>query len=384
MAYNVLKGKVEGSVDQHGDQEIDGVKVFKNAISASIFYDTDAQSPCATENNVAIKKLSSDTKFGILTYQGEKIAKSNYNLTFDGLILRADKAVINSLSGSGENLKNVPAEHLSGKVMAKSINYGAGLEELRTELRVKTSDGIKLDMKGISLNIAANSALDIRNQKLLVNPNNSLNIQDNGQNVSDNDLLMVYDTSRGELRHSTLKNLYEGFVNLKVPHAGGSKNCIQFKGNKSFDGSQDFTYDSSNKTMSVKGTTKTLNMQVAQNLESNNKLYINGAVYRDIKNISDSSYAIQDTDNTLLFNTSENIIIATLPPAKDNSGRVLTIKKVCTDEHKYKIRNTNVLKIRTTGELIDFKSEITMQSNYSHLTVQSDGDKWWIIGKSGS
>ena len=48
MAYNVLKGKVEGSVDQHADQEIEGVKVFKNTISASIFYDTDAQSPCAT------------------------------------------------------------------------------------------------------------------------------------------------------------------------------------------------------------------------------------------------------------------------------------------------------------------------------------------------
>ena len=29
MAYNVLKGAVEGSVDQHADQEIGGVKVFK-------------------------------------------------------------------------------------------------------------------------------------------------------------------------------------------------------------------------------------------------------------------------------------------------------------------------------------------------------------------
>jgi hypothetical protein len=384
MAYNVLKGKVEGSVDQHADQEIEGVKVFKNTISASIFYDTDAQSPCATENNVAIKKLSSDTKFGILTYQGEKIAKSNYNLTFDGLVLRADKAVINSLSGSGENLKNVPAEHLSGKVMAKSINYGAGLEDLRTELRVKTSDGIKLDTEGISLNIAPNSALDIRNQKLLVNPNNSLNIQDNGQNVSDNDLLMVYDTSRGELRHSTLKNLYDGFVNLKVPHAGGTKNSIQFRGSKSFDGNQDFTYDPTNKTVSVAGTTKTSNLQVAQNLESNNKLFMNGAVYKDIKQISDSLYNVQDTDNTLLFDTGKNVITTTLPPAKDNSGRVLTIKKICTDEQKCKIRSTNVLKIRTNGELIDFKNEIVMQSNYSHLTIQSDGNKWWIIGKSGS
>ena len=42
MAYNVLKGTVDGSVDQHGDQEIEGKKVFKNTISASVFYDTDA------------------------------------------------------------------------------------------------------------------------------------------------------------------------------------------------------------------------------------------------------------------------------------------------------------------------------------------------------
>ena len=35
MAYNILKGSVEGSVDQHGDQEIDGIKVFKSTISAN-------------------------------------------------------------------------------------------------------------------------------------------------------------------------------------------------------------------------------------------------------------------------------------------------------------------------------------------------------------
>ena len=57
MAYNLFKGVVEGSVDQYGDQEIDGVKIFKNTISASVFYDTDAQSPCATIKNVAIEKI---------------------------------------------------------------------------------------------------------------------------------------------------------------------------------------------------------------------------------------------------------------------------------------------------------------------------------------
>jgi hypothetical protein len=50
MAYNMLKGAVEGSVDQYGDQEIDGIKVFKSTISASVFYDTDAQSPCAVKH----------------------------------------------------------------------------------------------------------------------------------------------------------------------------------------------------------------------------------------------------------------------------------------------------------------------------------------------
>ena len=57
MAYNVLKGIVEGSVDQHADQEISGIKVFKNTISASVFYDTDADSPCATLKDVAIKEI---------------------------------------------------------------------------------------------------------------------------------------------------------------------------------------------------------------------------------------------------------------------------------------------------------------------------------------
>mgnify|MGYP001278845634 FL=1 len=384
MAYNVLKGIVEGSVDQHADQEIDGIKVFKSTISASMFYDTDAESPCATENNVAVKKLSSDTKFGILTYQGEKIAKSNYNLTFDGLVLRTDKAIIKSIAGSGEELKNVPAEHLSGKVQAKSINYGPGLEEYRTELKVKISEGIKCDDDGLSLNLAPNGALDVRNKKLFINPDNSLNIQDKGQNVSDSDLLLIYDASRGEVRHTTLKNLYDGFVNLKVPHAAGAKNSVQVKGNKAFEGNQNFTYDAANKTVAVKGTTKTTNLQVAQNLESNNKLLINGALYGTIKTIDSAQYMVEDTDNTLLFNTSDNTITVTLPLAKENAGRILTIKKICDDEEKYRIRGSNILKVMTNGELIDFTSEFILKSNYSIRTLQSDGNKWWIINRVGS
>ena len=83
MAYNVLKGNVEGSVDQHGDQEIDGVKVFKNTVSAATFYDTDAQSPCATENNVALKQLEGETSGGIIVYDTDKVARTSRFLRFD-------------------------------------------------------------------------------------------------------------------------------------------------------------------------------------------------------------------------------------------------------------------------------------------------------------
>jgi hypothetical protein len=85
-----------------------------------------------------------------------------------------------------------------------------------------------------------------------------------------------------------------------------------------------------------------------------------------------------------LFDASENKIIATLPLARDCNGRVLIIKKICDETLKYKITANHSLVIRSRGELIDFSNEITMKSNYSTRTLQSDGIKWWIINRSGS
>ena len=384
MAYNVLKGNVSGSVDQHGNQEIDGIKTFLNVVSASMFYDTDAQSPCATENNVAIKKLKADTQHGILTYEGGGIAKSHYNLSFDGITLRTDKAIINSLSGDGSGLLNVPALYLSGKLSAKSINVGNGLEEHQDLLKVKTNDGLEADQEGLSLCLSPNGGLSIKNKKLVVDCENSLDVKDAGQNISDPDLLLIYDASRGEVRHTTFKNLYDGFVVSKVPHPDGVKNSVQYKGNKHFEGTEKFTYDPSANTLSVKGAIRNLDSHVARRLESNGQTHLNGAMYKSIKKVHDSKYHFQDTDHTVLFDTSDSNVTATLPPARENAGRVIIIKKINKDENKYKVRGTHSLKIKTEGELIDFSTQILLKSNYSTRTVQSDGDKWWIINKSGS
>tara|TARA_R100000664_G_C2752136_1_gene139417 strand:+ start:1344 stop:2492 length:1149 start_codon:yes stop_codon:yes gene_type:complete len=382
MAYNVLKGIVEGSVDQHADQEIDGVKVFKNVVSASVFYDTDAQSPCATENKVALQSIINERKGAILTYQGDKTAQCHYNLIFDGNTLYVQNAMIDKITGSASGLRDLPANKLIGEVPAHSINYGHGLESHKHELRVDAGDGIVVDSDGTSISLHPNGGLGFKSRKLLVDPENALDIRENGQNLSDPDLLLVYDATRHEVRHTTLQNLYDGFLNFKVPHPGGTKNSIQFKGAKEFDGNSNFTFEPKNNTAILKGTLRSLGIHVSKKIESNGDMEINGALYKNIKTISDSDYDFQDTDNTVLFDTTDGNIVATLPAAKKNHGRIITVKKMC--QNKYKLISSHHLKIKSDGGKIDFSSEILLKSNYSVRTFHSDGNTWWVINKSGT
>ena len=70
-----------------------------------------------------------------------------------------------------------------------------------------------------------------------------------------------------------------------------------------------------------------------------------------------------------------------LPPACNNVGRVLIIKKA--DSNKYKL-TSNILKIVSEEGTIDIGKELTVKMNYSHRTLQSDGENWWIIGSRGT
>ena len=381
MAYNVVSGIVSGSVDQHADQEISGVKIFKNTISASVFYDTDARSPCATEKNVAFDKLVGGSKNALLTYQGDKVVKSHYNLTFDGKTLNTQTGIFKTLTGSGCGLWDVPAYKLLGKVPAHSINFGGGLESHGATLKVNAADGIKADTEGVAVDVLTNGGLDFKKGKLTVNPNNSLDITTHGQNISDTDLLLAYDTTRGEVRHTSFKNLYDGFLHLKVPKPQGAMNSVQFKGNAGFKGERGFTYEPRNNTLAVKGTIKTLNACVTKKLETTGDLEINGALYKEIKVVSDKEYAFSENDHTVLFDTTHQSIVATLPLAKENVGRVITIKKI--HQNKYKLRSF-VLLVKTESGLMDVGSELTLKNNYSLRTFHCDGDNWWIINKSGT
>lgn len=79
-----------------------------------------------------------------------------------------------------------------------------------------------------------------------------------------------------------------------------------------------------------------------------------------------SNYILSGSDFTILMNGSS--LTASLPDAGSNNGRVYNIKNI----------SSNTLKI-AGSQSIDNSSSINLSSQYSHITVQSDGNQWWII-----
>ncbi|MBL97618.1 MAG: hypothetical protein CMF52_07360 [Legionellales bacterium] len=375
MAYNVLKGKVEGSVDQYGDQEIEGKKVFKNTISASVFYDTDAQSPCATIKDLAVKKINGKMKGGVLTYDTDGAIKTNSNLMYDGECLRANIVKAKLVVGSAIHMSDIPANKFHEKVNAESLNFSHGLHSVRKELQVKAINGLVSDTNGVGISLSSNSGLSVKSKNLVIDPTRAESINAAGQNLSDQDLLIVSDISRGTLNNTTLKNLYDGYIKHKAHKPAGKKSEIQLMGVNQFASSPNLTFDAENNTLAVNGIIG------ANNVTVDSSLSCRGSVSHNINKISESRYTVQPSDYTILCDASNNKITVNLPPAVNNSGRVLIIKKTNTD--KYKL-NSNQIEVTCEEGTIDINDTISIKMNYSSRTLQSDGENWWIIGTKGS
>lgn len=376
MAYNVLKGAVEGSVDQYGDQEISGIKIFKNTISASVFYDTDAQSPCATLKDVAITNIEGKSRDALLIYDNKTGAKSTHNLTFSDNCLAAKNVRAEYFMGSGEKLTNLPAYQIEGGIKASQINLGPSFRDIRGSLQITTTNGIKVDRSGLGVSLSSLGGLSVDgSNNLTVDPTKTNNVNSEGQNLSDPDLLLISDTSRGVVCNTTLSNLYESYIKNKVPHAAGTTGQLQIKGKKDFTSDARLTYDTSNNILKIDGCVS------SSDVEIENSLFCRGAVSNNIKMITSQTYEVQPNDYTILCDSIKNKIIVTLPPACNNTGRILTIKKTHTDKFKL---NSNSIIIKVEEGNIDLRDEIAMKMNYSLRTVQSDGENWWVIGSLGS
>jgi hypothetical protein len=375
MAYNVLKGSVQGSVDQHADQEIGGVKVFKNTVSASVFYDTDAQSPCATLKDVAIKKINGATKGGILVYDDENIARASHNLIYDGELLRARRIVSEEYAGSARFLVNLPVDKFNGEIGANFLNYGNGLQNVRGALQPKTAHGICCDEEGLSLYLENDCGLVLKSKKLTMDLTKIEKVNTRGQNLSDDDLLVVSDVSVSATRNTTLGNLYDNYISLKVPHAAGARGQLQLKGNSEFESSANLSFDCDSNTLNLEGRLSSKHINVKK------RLNCEGSVHYSIIKTTDRVYQVLESDYTILCDASNNKIKVELPPAVNNRGRVLVIKK--TNRDKYKL-NSNEVEVSCAEGTIDINNQTTIKMNYSSRTFQSDGENWWIIGTKGS
>ena len=374
MAYNVLKGIVEGSVDQHADQEIDGVKVFKSTISASVFYDTDAQSPCATMKDVALTKIEGNAANSVLTYNADGTAIANNHLTFHNDTLRANNVEARSFIGSGTKLTDIDINNVIGKISADKVDYGPGLHNVRGALQLQAGAGIALNEEGLSVSFSPVGGIGLLGNKLAIDASKAPQVNKDGQNLSDADLLLVSDISRGTVHSTTIANLYDGYLRFKVPHPAGNVNTVQLQGKNGFNSSPSLSYDTQKSILNVDGRVK------ADKLEIKESLSCHGAVYANIKTVNSEVYEIQSDDYTVLCNSQTNPVMVVLPPACNHTGRIIIVKKINADK---KTGRPNPVGVKVLEGTIDSKDKMILKSNQSSRTLQSDGTNWWVIAAKG-
>jgi len=381
MAYNVLKGNIGGAVSTDADEEIGGVKIFKNTISASVFYDTDAESPCATMKDVAFKKLSGGSKNALVTYQGDDTAKAEYNLTFDGEFLSTKNVRAESFVGSATGLTNLPVDQFNAKVPAHTLNLGSTVVNVRGKLQVKGNNGIESSDEGLCVRAHSHGALGFNNKQLTVDPTRCQDVTAHGQNLSDNDVILVHDSSRGDTRKTTLTNFYSSYINSKIPHPAGSTHSIQFKGTTGLGGSPRLTFNPASNVLNVDGTMVAAVMMVSEKTTFEGAVHHQGAVFNNITTVSSENYEVAPDDYTILCDTTKNSTTILLPVASECKGRVLIIKKINVDT--YNLRSYP-LTIEVDEGGLDYHKKVTLKTTYSSRTFQSDGDRWWIINKTGT
>jgi len=373
MAYNVLDGTVDYSttqhteiVDAHANQEIRGTKIIVGNL-----VDTDGRAIVPP----AITKVEGGAKNAVITFQEGTSAKAEFNLTFDGETLVTRHVRATSFEGLGEKLRNLPPDQFSGPINARDLKLGPGLKNVRNDLQVDTGPGLTTVDGELSIDVTPKGGLRLNAGRVGVDPKNCTTIDVEGQNLSDDDVVMVHDVSRGELRNTTLSNLYASYLTAKIPSSVGPVNSIQFKARSGFKASPDLTYNPSSRVLNVDGTI------VADALQVSGRTSFEGGIAANIHTVTEPVYKVATTDHTLLCDTARTKILVTLPPACNNPGRVLVVKKIDSDIYKLK---SHLLTITVEEGKIDFKDTVEMKMTYSAASFQSDGVKWWIIGKTGS
>lgn len=96
---------------------------------------------------------------------------------------------------------------------------------------------------------------------------------------------------------------------------------------------------------------------------------IGGPVAISVKN---ANYTLMTSDNVILGDATGGAIIFTLPSAASAVGQVFFLKKIDA--------SVNVVTVKgNLTELIDGSNTVLINSQYTAITVVSDGTQWWAI-----
>lgn len=107
---------------------------------------------------------------------------------------------------------------------------------------------------------------------------------------------------------------------------------------------------------------------------ANSTLQVNGSVAMAIKTVT-ATYTVNGTDNTILADATAGAFAITLPaPAAGIQGRIYTIKKTGGDIDK-------AVTINPGGGSIEGGSSYVIYNDWTFITVQTDGNNWYIIKK---
>ncbi len=184
------------------------------------------------------------------------------------------------------------------------------------------------------------------------NGNESVNYIDMGINSGSN-------SSSGVYGGANTGYLYTTGNDFAIGNATASKNLLFFTGGTS----------SSNERMRIDGSG---NVGIGTLAAPNSTFQNSGSVSLSIVTKT-GNYTATASDYTIVYNNTTSARTVTLPTASGITGRIYVIKKISSS-------TSRDVTIATAGsETIDGAASKTLTTQYTQVTVQSDGSNWFIL-----
>jgi hypothetical protein len=270
----------------------------------------------------------------------------------------------------------------SGDVLAGNEKFGS----LNAQTIRMITNGIeRLAIDGSSGNVTINKSLTVADStntgKLVVA--DSVKFKSLGSNNNLTEVLVI-DPVTGSVQRRTIAT--DAFKNWVIGSFSQTANPNGLTRTTGANGTDTLVLHAANATNAggVSITTQTFggkktfqdSLVAAQTLNvgatgtANSTLQVQGSVSLSIKTITNSTYALTNSDYTVLVNAAAGPVNVTLPsPSASINGRTYIIKKIAGG-----LTNDVIV----TGPIED-GTQVSLYNDWTVLKVQTDGSRWYVI-----